>query len=134
MAVQRSLTTKSYADVLERVLDKGVVVDARLSISLAGIGLIGFDALVGVASIPAFVKFSRAEERDGATFPPPETRPQTERPIRTTRGPRGARHPLRSSPPLLRCPQGCTFEGAGAQPVTTPCPYRPRRVCVLQPC
>ena len=133
MSVQMSLASKSYADVLERVLDQGVVVDVRLRISLAGLGLIGFDALVVVASIPTSVKLSQAEERGGAAFPPREARPETQRRTRRAGRRRGARLPVRSSSPRLRCPQGCTFEGARAQVVTTPCPYRPRHVCVRRP-
>jgi hypothetical protein len=37
--------------VLERVLDKGVVIDASVRISLVGIDLVGIDARIVVASI-----------------------------------------------------------------------------------
>lgn len=42
-------------DVLDRVLDKGIVIDAAVRISVAGIELLGVDARVVVASIETYL-------------------------------------------------------------------------------
>ena len=45
----------SVLDVLDRVLDKGIVIDAWVRVSLAGIDLITVDARVVVASIETYL-------------------------------------------------------------------------------
>lgn len=42
-------------DVLDRVLDKGIVIDAAVRVSVAGIELLGVDARVVVASIETYL-------------------------------------------------------------------------------
>src|SRR5947209_3157290 len=51
MAVERISGGSSLIDVLDRVLDKGIVIDAWVRISLVGIDLITVEARVVVASI-----------------------------------------------------------------------------------
>lgn len=41
MAVQTSLSTSSLAEVLDRVLDKGIVIDVFAKVSLVGIEILG---------------------------------------------------------------------------------------------
>src|SRR5438309_1067639 len=48
------------ADVLDRVLDKGIVIDAWGRASLVGIDLITVEARVVVASIDTYLKYSEA--------------------------------------------------------------------------
>lgn len=60
LPVERAATTTSVIDVLDRVLDKGVVIDASIRVSLAGIDLIGIEARVIVASIETYLKSSEA--------------------------------------------------------------------------
>ena len=43
------------ADVLDRVLDKGIVIDAAVRVSVAGVELLGVDARVVVASIETYL-------------------------------------------------------------------------------
>ena len=50
MAVERSQGGSSLIDVLDRVLDKGIVIDAWVRVSLVGIDLITVEARVVVAS------------------------------------------------------------------------------------
>ena len=45
-------------EVLDRVLDKGVVVDAWMSLSVAGIDLLSIEAHVVVASIQTHLKYA----------------------------------------------------------------------------
>ena len=59
MAVQRESQT-SLIDVLDRVLDKGIVIDAWVRVSLVGIDLITVEARVVVASIDTYLKYSEA--------------------------------------------------------------------------
>jgi hypothetical protein len=60
MAVERAPGGTSLIDVLDRVLDKGIVVDAWVRISLVGIDLITVEARVVVASIDTYLKYAEA--------------------------------------------------------------------------
>ena len=60
MAVERVSGGSSLIDVLDRVLDKGIVIDAWVRISLVGIDLITVEARVVVASIDTYLKYSEA--------------------------------------------------------------------------
>ena len=60
MAVERAPGGTSLIDVLDRVLDKGIVIDAWLRVSLVGIDLITVEARVVVASIDTYLKYSEA--------------------------------------------------------------------------
>src|SRR6476660_7525100 len=60
MAVERSAGGTSLIDVLDRVLDKGIVIDAWVRVSLVGIDLITVEARVVVASIDTYLKYSEA--------------------------------------------------------------------------
>ena len=73
MAVERSPGGTSLIDVLDRVLDKGIVIDAWVRVSLVGIDLITVEARVVVASIDTYLKYSEAV---GQVLP--ASRPQAE--------------------------------------------------------
>jgi len=60
MAVERSPGSSSLIDVLDRVLDKGIVIDAWVRVSLVGIDLVTIEARVVVASIDTYLKYSEA--------------------------------------------------------------------------
>src|SRR5688500_18807045 len=60
MAVERAAGGTSLIDVLDRVLDKGIVIDAWVCVSLVGIDLITVEARVVVASIDTYLKYSEA--------------------------------------------------------------------------
>ena len=60
MAVERSPSGSSLIDVLDRVLDKGIVIDAWVRVSLVGIDLVTVEARVVVASIDTYLKYSEA--------------------------------------------------------------------------
>lgn len=59
MPIERT-TGPSLIDVLDRVLDKGIVIDAWVRVSLVGIDLITVEARVVVASIETYLKYSEA--------------------------------------------------------------------------
>jgi len=60
MPVERTSGGSSLIDVLDRVLDKGIVIDAWVRVSLVGIDLITVEARVVVASIDTYIRYSEA--------------------------------------------------------------------------
>src|ERR1700686_4578189 len=60
MAVERAPGGSSLIDVLDRILDKGIVVDAWVRISLVGIDLITVEARVVIPSIGTYLKYAEA--------------------------------------------------------------------------
>ena len=60
MAVERAPGGSSLIDILDRVLDKSIVVDAWVRISLVGIDLITVEARIVVASIDTYLKYAEA--------------------------------------------------------------------------
>src|SRR5215831_5363362 len=77
MAVERAASGTSLIDVLDRVLDKGIVIDAWVRVSLVGIDLITVEARVVVASIDTYLKYSEAVGQVApASRPAIETRSQ----------------------------------------------------------
>lgn len=58
MAITRQSGTPTFIDVLDRILDKGIVVDAWLRISLVGIDLSTVEAHVVLASFDTYLDFA----------------------------------------------------------------------------
>ncbi|WP_431877230.1 gas vesicle protein GvpJ [Micromonospora marina] len=53
----------SLSDVVETVLDKGVVIDAQVSVAVVGIQLLEINARVVVASIETYLRFAETVDR-----------------------------------------------------------------------
>jgi gas vesicle structural protein len=70
MAIERQPGSSSLIDVLDRVLDRGIVIDAWAQVSVAGLELITIDARVVVASIETYLKFSETFARSCRAAPP----------------------------------------------------------------
>src|SRR6478672_419363 len=51
------------ADVIETILDKGLVIDAYVRVSLVGIELLTIDARIVVASVDTYLRFAEAANR-----------------------------------------------------------------------
>ena len=51
---------QGLVDILDKILDKGIVVDAWVRISLVGIDLITVEARVVIASIDTYLKYAEA--------------------------------------------------------------------------
>ena len=51
------------ADVIEIILDKGIVIDAYVRVSLVGIELLTIDARVVIASVDTYLRFAEATNR-----------------------------------------------------------------------
>lgn len=60
MAVERAPAGTSLIDVLDRVLDKGIVIDAYVRVSLVGIDLVTVEARIVVAAIDTYLKYAEA--------------------------------------------------------------------------
>jgi 4-hydroxy-3-methylbut-2-enyl diphosphate reductase IspH len=58
--LQKSTDSSSLAEVVDRILDKGIVIDAWVKISLVGIELITIEARVVVASVETYLKYAEA--------------------------------------------------------------------------
>jgi len=50
-------------DVLELILDKGIVIDAYVRVSLVGIELLTIDARIVIASVDTYLRFAEAVNR-----------------------------------------------------------------------
>lgn len=53
----------SLADVIEVILDKGMVIDVYVRVSLVGIELITIDARIVIASVDTYLRFAEAANR-----------------------------------------------------------------------
>jgi hypothetical protein len=51
------------ADVIETILDKGLVIDAYIRVSLVGIEVLTIDARIVVASVDTYLRFAEAVSR-----------------------------------------------------------------------
>ena len=60
MAVETAMGSSSIAEVVDRILDKGVVIDAWARINLVGIEILSIEARVVVASVETFLRYAEA--------------------------------------------------------------------------
>jgi hypothetical protein len=60
MAVEKVNSSSSLAEVVDRILDKGIVVDAWVRVSLVGIELLSIEARVVIASVETYLKYAEA--------------------------------------------------------------------------
>lgn len=59
-AIQKSVDSSSLAEVIDRILDKGVVIDIWARVSLVGIELLTIDARIVIASVDTWLKYANA--------------------------------------------------------------------------
>ena len=60
MAVQTSMASSGLAEVLDRILDKGLVIDAWVRVSLLGLEILTIEARVVVAGVETYLKYAVA--------------------------------------------------------------------------
>jgi len=60
MAVEKAIASSSLAEVVDRILDKGIVIDAWVRVSLVGIEILALEARVVVAGVDTFLKYAEA--------------------------------------------------------------------------
>jgi hypothetical protein len=86
----------SLADVLDIVLDKGIVIDAFVRVSVIGIELLTIEARIVIASVDTYIRYVEAMQQLGAlprrnapalpapAAPPVAVYPQQTTPVETT--------------------------------------------------
>lgn len=82
----------SLADVLDIVLDKGIVIDAFVRVSVIGIELLTIEARIVIASVDTYIRYVEAMQQLGAlprratppALTPPVTPPVAVYPQQTT--------------------------------------------------
>jgi hypothetical protein len=60
MAVKTSVGASSLVEVLDRILDKGIVIDLFAIVSLVGIELLTVEARIVIASVETWLVYARA--------------------------------------------------------------------------
>jgi hypothetical protein len=61
--LQRSPSPSGLAEVIDLILDKGLVIDLYVRVSIVGIELIVIDARIVVASVDTYLRFAEAVNR-----------------------------------------------------------------------
>ena len=61
--LQRAPSPSSLADVVDLILDKGLVIDAYVRVSVIGIELVTIDARIVLASVDTYLRFAEAVNR-----------------------------------------------------------------------
>jgi hypothetical protein len=70
MPLDHPTTSTSVIDVLDHVLDKGIVIDAWVRVSLVGIDLITVEARIVVASIDTYLNYAQTLAELAPVAPP----------------------------------------------------------------
>jgi gas vesicle structural protein len=60
MAVRTAMASSSLVEVVDRILDKGIVIDVWARASLVGIELLVADVRIVIASAETFLKYAEA--------------------------------------------------------------------------
>ncbi|MCF6137382.1 gas vesicle structural protein GvpA [Pseudalkalibacillus berkeleyi] len=60
MAVQKTTDSSSLAEVIDRILDKGIVIDAFARVSVVGIEILTVEARVVIASVDTWLRYAEA--------------------------------------------------------------------------
>ena len=60
MAVEKMNSSTGLAEVIDRILDKGLVIDAWVRVSLVGIEILAIEARAVVAGVDTFLKYAEA--------------------------------------------------------------------------
>jgi gas vesicle structural protein len=66
----------SLADVIDVILDKGLIIDIYVRVSLVGIELLTIDARIVIASVDTYLRFAEAVNRIDLTETGPEGLPE----------------------------------------------------------
>ncbi|MBM7579070.1 gas vesicle structural protein GvpA [Jeotgalibacillus terrae] len=60
MAIQKSTDSSSLAEVIDRILDKGIVIDAFVRVSVVGIEILTIEARIVIASVDTWLRYAEA--------------------------------------------------------------------------
>ena len=69
--VSKSTDSSSLAEVVDRILDKGIVVDIWAKVSLVGIELLSIEARIVIASVETYLKYAEAIGLTSSAAAPP---------------------------------------------------------------
>ena len=58
--IEKSTDSSSLAEVIDRILDKGIVIDLYARISVVGIELITIEARIVIASVDTWLRYAEA--------------------------------------------------------------------------
>jgi hypothetical protein len=140
MKIQRR--SANVLDVMERVLDRGVVIEVWAGVSLAGVHLVDVEARILVASIATYVKLADTvastapaivSTRAARTPQLPSAAPAVPRDVAPRRRVARRRSPAAAAVRTWACAQGCTFQRAPRwSRAAIPCPYDKGRRCSVQ--
>jgi len=72
MPVAGGPSSSGLVDVIDTILDKGLVIDAYVRVSLVGIEILAIDARVVVASVDTYLRFAEAIDQMSANVGHPE--------------------------------------------------------------
>src|SRR5438093_11948764 len=61
--LQRAPSPSGLVDVVDLILDKGLVIDAYVRVSVIGIELVTIDARIVIASVDTYLRFAEAVNR-----------------------------------------------------------------------
>jgi hypothetical protein len=61
--LQRAPSPSGLADVIDLILDKGLVIDAYVRVSVIGIEVLTIDARIVIASVDTYLRFAEAVNR-----------------------------------------------------------------------
>ena len=61
--LQRAPSPSGLADVVDLILDKGLVIDAYVRVAVIGIEIITIDARIVIASVDTYLRFAEAVNR-----------------------------------------------------------------------
>ena len=61
--LQRAPSPSGLAEVLDVILDKGIVIDAYVRVSVIGIEVLTIDARIVIASVDTYLRFAEAVNR-----------------------------------------------------------------------
>ena len=128
--MERAQPQASVSEVLDRVLDRGIVIDAWVRVSVAGITLIDVDARIVVASIETYV-----QRADALATTPPAALASTAAAASRASEAAAARSPRpRARRIQVRCEAGCTFvRRASGSSIGVRCPTDRGRLCPVAP-
>jgi hypothetical protein len=65
----KATDSSSLAEVVDRILDKGIGIDAWVKVSLVGIELLSIEARVVIASVETYLKYAEAVGLTAAAAP-----------------------------------------------------------------
>jgi len=60
MAVEKTMASDTLVEVVDRILDKGLVIDAWVRVSLVGIEILTIETRAVVAGVETFLKYAEA--------------------------------------------------------------------------